>query len=291
MTSNTADFAGAIEAISTALESMERRQKDILEKLNDANQRRRELLDKRVATLLPDISNATIERLRQEVPQFASDLRIMTTLEKKRKILWLFKPSGYDEALTLLQARLKRYFENQGLARNEDQIIEQLESEKATLAKQQSEALEMLRLMEKGHRTESPLPPEAVSSINKMAQRQRELGNVQTSGQLPAGSTHFANAQNNSSSTSTQSDMDLWLWMISDIPTSFRTLMLSAFSHHDDSSHKQSELSSANSNASINSRQFENCEVSDKFNMGDTLPLTEAVSEPIATDDRLGAFS
>lgn len=291
MTNNTADFAGAIEAISTALESMERRQKDISEKLNEANQHRRELLDKRVATLLPDISNATIDRLKEEVPQFASDLRIMTTLEKNRKILRLFKPSGYDEALTLLQARLKRYSENQGIVRNEDQIIEQLEYEKATLAKQQSEALEMLRLMEKGHRTENPLPPEAVSSINSLAQRRREFGSVQTSRQLPTGSTRVASAQLNSSQTSSQSDMDLWLWMISDIPTSFRTLMLSAFSHHDDSSHKQGDLSSENSNASINSRQFENCGVSDKFNMGDTLPLTEVASEPIATDDRLGAFS
>lgn len=172
---NTADTAGAITALSSVLDSLEKRQSELATQLSAAKEQRRLRLDEHVTTLLPDISGTTMERLKQEVPLFAADYKVMTAFEQNRKIYWLFKPPGYDNALALLQAQLKRYSERRGIVSSENQTIQQLESEKKTLAAQQSEALKMLRLIERAHHSDIQLPPEAVTSINNLAQRGRTL--------------------------------------------------------------------------------------------------------------------
>lgn len=285
MSDNTADLAGAVAALSSALESMELRQTHLATQVSTAKQRRRERLDQRVTTLLPDISGATMLRLKQEAPAFAAEHKVIAAFERNRKILWLFKPTGYAEALALLQAQLKLNLERQGLVSDDDQAIQRMESEKATLATQQSEALEMLRMMEKAHRTDAPLPAAAVSCINNLAQRGRNLGNARRPSASISGS-RFAGTQSGAANVSSESNMDLWLWMMTDIPTSFRTLLLNSFSHHHDST--RSHLSAAPSLPANNDpiSTLPNNPVS-----GDTLSALLPDPEPIATDDRLGAFS
>lgn len=285
MSDNTADLAGAIEALSSALESMERRQGDLATQVSAAKQRRRERLDQLVATLLPDISVLTMERLMQEATSFAVDRKVMDTFEQNLKILWLFKPHGYDAALTLLQAQLKLYLERQGVVREEDQDITQLESEKATLATQQSEALEMLWLMEKVHRTNTTLPPETVSSINSLAQRGRNLNGARQISRPLVGTSRFAGSQPSTVQASSESNMDLWLWMMTDIPTSFRTLMLNSFSHHHDSN--SSPL--APNTITAGNGELGGAGASGEFTQMDGQTMEQNTA--IATDDSLGMFS
>ena len=84
--------------------------------------------------------------------------------------------SGYNEVLAMLQAQLKLYSERRGFVSDEDQAIQRLQSEIHALASQHAEAQEMRKLIEVAHRTGSPLPPEAVRSINSFAQRGASLG-------------------------------------------------------------------------------------------------------------------
>lgn len=281
MTNNTADITGAITTLSNTLASMERRLADFTTQISAAKQRRREQLNRLVTTLLPDISNQTMARLKQEVPLFAVDHKILVTFEQNRKILWAFKPSGYDAALALLQAQLKLYLEQQGVVSTEDQSIQQLESDKAATASQQSEALEILQLMEKALHSAAFLPPEAIHGINTLAQRGRNL----TGTDLNRASSKGGQFANGTVPSSSESDMDLWLWMVADIPTSFRTLILDSLSHHHDSN--SSHLSATR--LVPENGEFGGAGASSEFAPLNTSPAAQSLQ--IATDDRLGLFS
>jgi hypothetical protein len=286
MSDNTVDLSGAITALSIALKSMERRQVDLATQISAAKQLRREKLDQLIASLLPDISSTTMDRLKREVPSFAEDHKVMTTFEQTRKILWLFKPSGYDESLALLQAQLKLHLDRKAFVSDENQVIQHLESEKSVLGTQQLEALEMLRLLEKSHRTNTQLPPEAVSSINSLALRGRNLGSVQFN-RPPVGSSRLDGSQSNTVQTFPESDMDLWLYVMTDIPTSFRTLMLNSFSDHHDSTSSHSQATTFVSG----NGDFGSAGDSNDFVPLDPPVLAQDDSVSIATDDRLGTFS
>lgn len=281
MSDNTADISGAIAALTSTLESMENRQREISSQISAAKLARRERLDQEVIVLLPEISSSTMSWLRLKYPGFAADRKIEAAFEQNKKVFWFFKPSGYDEALALLQAQLKLYLERQGFVREDDQTIQQLVSEKTTLAYQQAEALEMLRMMEHARRSAVPLPAEAVSSINILARRGRNLGG-QRFYRAPAGVSRFAGSQSSATTqASSESDMDLWLWMMTDIPTSFRTLMLGSFSHHHSNSSHPAKEAGAPENDSASADSV----------LASPPGHENEPFEPIATDDRLGVFS
>lgn len=279
---NTTDLFGAIAALSSMLDSMEKRQKSIEAELQAAKRNRNQQLDQRVAALLPNLSMTTVSRLQLEVPAFATDRKVVSAFKQNRKILGLFKPSGYNEGLALLQINLKFFLEQQGFTRETDQSISKLEIEKTALSAKQSEALDMLRLMEKANRINAPLPTEAASTINQIAQRGRAYaragtGNVQTT------HSRLAGGDSGARQTPSDSDSDLWLWMMTDIPTSLRTLMLGAISqhHHSDGVHASKAPDA----------QVGICDVSTKVSTDEAPSQSVAACEPIATDDRLGAFS
>jgi len=277
-----ANFAGAIAALSTAIESMESRQRALATQLSATKKNRRDQLDQRVLKLLPEIASTTMDLLKREVPDFLRDQNIRAAIEKNKKVLWLFKPSAYDQTLLLLRTQMKFFLERQGLASADDATIQRLEADIALLAKQQSDALEVLRLMEKAHRSNTRLPPDAVVTINKVAERGRGLLGKLTPQNTPA-ARYLSEPQPSASHSSSESNTDLWLWMMTDIPTSFRTLMLSSFSHHHDSSaNHQSTQSLAPGGG-----DFGGGGASGDFPQ----PVTSDLSAPIATDDSLGVFS
>ena len=280
MKNNAADITGAIAALSGTLKSMKQQQIAMGDQLSREKQGRRERLDQRVATLLPAISGSTMARLTQAVPSFAADRQVMDAFERHRKFMWLFKSDGYDDTFALLQTRLKLCLESQGYVSESDNLIQRLESEKAALASRQSEVREMRLLMEKAQLTDTPLPPNVISSINNLAQLGRNPGGLKLSSPTN-GAIHSASYQANTLPLSSTSDMDLYLWMKADIPTSFRTLMLELTLNHDDSAHSALQC---DGEAAGSADAFDHC-VSDSQNA-----LT-AETAAVATDDRLGAFS
>lgn len=281
MENESADIPGAIAALYGALEAMEHTQSNLDAQLGDAKQHRREKLDRRVAALLPAISSGAMSRLKRSVPTFAADPKVANAFDQHRKVLWLFKPSGYNVALSLLQAQLKAFLEREGEAGNEDRRIQQLESQSALLATQQAEALDLLHLLEQTQRAQRAdvlLSPEVVRVINSLAQRRQREKSREAYFRAPHGrAARFSGAQ------SSESDLDLWIWMFADIPTSFRTLLLNeVIPHHHD----------ADSQVAPGEGNFGGAGASGTFDGDRPAPDTQG-TEPrvVATDDRLGPFS
>lgn len=221
MTDTRADTAGAIAGLTNVLESMEHRIAQIDNKLTDAKRERINHLDRHVSSLLPGISRKSFDRLKREEPRFV-DRKVTAAFAQNGKLLGIFRTAKYDAALTLLRTQLKKYLESKGLVATEDSMIMQLEAERTKLTAQQAEAMEMLKLVERAHRLAASLPRAAATGINTMAQRGRSV--IQSPGRDRKASAHLDNAPDSNS--------DLWLWIMTDIPTSFRTLMLDTLSVH-----------------------------------------------------------
>lgn len=221
MTDTKADTAGGIAGLTKVVESMEGRIAQIDNRIAGARQQRTARLDQLIASLLPSITRRTLDRLKREEPRFV-DRKIETAFAENGKILGIFRTATYDAALALMQTQLKRHLESKGLVESEDQQIMQLEAERTKLAVQQAEAMDMLKLIERAHRLAAPLPQAAIAGINTMAQRGRSLAQ-------PSARDSRKSAPPNPDRVS---DADLWLWMTTDIPTSFRTLMLDTLSAH-----------------------------------------------------------
>lgn len=286
---------GAIAALSSALESMEERQRLLTKQLISAKLRRIEFFNHMVNSLLPNISNGTLKRLIYSAPEFVEEHKLKGIFEKHKNIFWLIKPPGYRDVLRSLQAQLKVYLERQRYMDSEDKLIMDLEYEQNVMSRQQSEALEMLGLMEKAQRLKMQLPPEVQNSIKLLAQRGRNTSRAGQA-QLQAGSNHFLGGHESTLQPGSQSDMDLWLWMMMDIPTSFRTLLLNAFSHSLEASHSTEMNSSCSStpiphHVSMDSGCSSGAVVQDDVAVFDAHAAQQGYLMVIATDDRLGVFS
>jgi hypothetical protein len=286
MNDNQTDTGGAIDAISNALVSMEARQTAITGLLAEAKRQRREVFDAQVKHLLPDLSGATQVRLNKELPGFGMDPKVRQAFDKNKKTLGLFKPTGYDQSLAVLQMQLIKFLEGAGVVAEIDQESQKFESEKNTLSAQQSQALEMLGLLEKAHRLDVPLPATAVASINVIAQKGRDARIMGAGVNNRPPPLPVSRALGSSPASTSSDDGDLWLWMMTDIPTSFRTLMLETFTHHD---------SSPASGLTSGGGDFSGAGASQSFgDLNTQIPddqPTASGAQPIATDDRLGAFS
>ncbi|MDW5418137.1 hypothetical protein R6242_16345 [Iodobacter sp. CM08] len=288
------NLPGAIGALSSALESMEERQRLLSKQLISAKQQRIEFFNHMVNSLVPNISNGTLKRLIYAAPEFVEEHKLKDIFKKYKKIFWLIKPPGYREVLRSLQAQLKVYLERQRYMDCHDKLIMDLEYEQNVISRQQSEALEILGLMEKALRSKMRLPPEVQNSIKLLAQRGRNTSRAEQA-QLQAGSNRFLGGHESTLQPSHQSDM-LWLWMMMDIPTSFRTLLLNAFSHSPEALHSIEMKSSCSStpiphHVSIDSGCSSGAVVQDDVAVFDAHAAQDGYVMAIATDDRLGAYS
>jgi hypothetical protein len=227
MRGDTADTSGAVAALSAVVNSMEQRSAKIASAIETARLERRRKLDQRVADLLPNISRATLESLKKEAFTFVTG-KVKDVFASNRKILGVIKKPGYDQALTLLQTQLKTYLERSRFVATEDAALTKLEADHTALASQQREAMEMLGLLQRAHISSRPMPREAVRSVNEMAQRGRIL--AQANARPP--SVQPKRSQQGTTTPDDPSDDDLWFWMMTDIPTSFRTVMLDQFAEH-----------------------------------------------------------
>lgn len=222
MTETRADTAGAIAGLTSVLGSMEHRIARIDDRIADTRRERTNRLDHQVASLLPGISRKAFDHLRREVPHFI-DRKITDAFTQNGKLLGIFRTAKYDATLALMRTQLKKYLENKNFVAADDNLIMQLEAERAKLAAQQTEAIGVLKLVERAHRGAAPLPQEAVAGINTIAKRGRSFAQpAEHDRRAPARSDHTS-----------ESNSDLWLWMMTDIPSSFRTLMLDTLSVHD----------------------------------------------------------
>lgn len=286
MNDEVADFSGAIAAVSGAVASMNQRQENLLRQIAVLKKHRRDKLDQQVIAWLPEISPAVLRGLREVVPAFAAERQVDDAFARNKKFLGIFKPAGYDAALTLLRARLKQQCERMGVAAAEDREIALLDARLRALDAQAADAMATLRVLEDSRRSGAPLPPVAVAGINTLAKHRGVTPLSGSDHRVPGQSSLTANVSSAASSSS-DSDMDLWLWMITDTPTSLRTLLLDFASHH----HESSRSTQSGSFSLSGGGDFGGGGASGYFGVAPQSDATQDLQPNIATDDRLGAFS
>lgn len=283
------DMDGAIAALTTALESMEKRVTALDDEILAATRNRRQQLDQRVELLLPDFAPRTYDKLLEEVPSFASSLSIKTAFTTYKRNLWIFKTAGYDGALAFVKTQLKSFLEINPDSTTTLSPLQALQDAKALFGEQQMKALELLKSLESTKKNGSPISAAMQVNINRIADKGRAISATSSSQVRPYATgadgarkirwsrpgNGSAHAVSPSASSEWDNHTDLWLWMMMDIPTSARTLMLSSFKwlqHDETTSPSGLVMSSLNSSADDGSSR--------------TL-----ASSPIATDDSLGAYS
>lgn len=295
---NKSELDAAIAALSCAVEAIESRIGHIDQSIHGLSKKRRAYLKDITEQLLPAISGRVLSTLRQEVPTFVTST-VLNSFESNRKICGLFPGRGYAQALSLLQVRLSSHLDQVkfGELRSMDVELTQLSDEKINLSGRSKETLELLKLMRQAHQQNITLPAEVEEQIGRIA-------HVVQRNSIPShkavASSRLSSTQS-SSGTSGNDDFDLWFYLVTDIPTSMRTLLFSAVTehHHHDGVASQEVVGGRlmSGDRATRSGSETDCHLDAQGPMasGDNLGADASVLDTecarIATDDSLGSFS
>lgn len=296
MALNDSDLSIAITGLTNTIERLEISAEQLGLQLVKAKQVRKNYLDNEVTRLLPSISKKTLQRLEIEIPQFVS-FQIKTKFSENMPFLGIFKNNSYLNVLTLLQSKLAAYLERIVWSdlKDLDAYIESTDSKYQDISHRLSELSDTLSMLVKAKQKGIVFPNDVSSHIQNIVEKQ-----VQTSS---------SNSQSNyNQSTNSDSNMDLWIYCATDMPTSFRTLMLSSLRSHktdhvpqqraidtyvaDPLEGSSTSLNLSTSNQGLNAAAMmmntPNSDINDARDWNDSQQSNDA---PIATDDSLGAFS
>lgn len=302
--SNKPEFEGAQAALSRALESLQRRIENVDHEMVDMKQRRKRYLDDLVETLLPDISGKTLRSLRDVIPAFLTR-EVLAAFQDSGKVLGLFRGEQYQNKLSMLQTRLASFLDQKQFGKLKQMDEENaprlaaLIADKGALNDQAQKAMELIDLMQKAKKANIALPAEAKAQIRQFASVGRS-GSSPTGGTprtgAPVGAPVTTSASLVSSSSSSNDDSDLWFYFMTDIPTSFRTLMIESITED----RAEARAEQAAQNASVDTgggptwdSTGDVCAPSDSSSQQDQNAAAFAAAEcaVISTDDSLGRFS
>ncbi|MPQ69374.1 hypothetical protein [Pseudomonas sp. MWU12-2323] len=230
MITSNSKFDSAISVLSSAVSALSQRQALLEDALIELSKARKSYLTQTSHNLLPGISPAVLRFLQSEVPGFVS-AKVQQSFKDNKKFLGLFARKGYGNALYLLQIRLASHLDQMkyGDLRDRDAEIAQLSEEKRALDAKSKETLALLTVMQQSQIQNVQMPVEVIEQVNRIDQLAR-------SGRVPPKYSYAANRATGSrtfTSTHTETDnaFDLLLYILTDIPTSLRTVLLDAVSH------------------------------------------------------------
>lgn len=300
------DFKQARIALNDVLSSDAEDLRAIDSGLDDENAARKSYLDQEVTRWLPDISNATLVKLRDGLPNFL-DQAVLRSFEDNHKLLGLFATSAYTSALVSLRTRLSLYLEMVGaspLAEFNTHIASLL-NERKRLETRRCDIVALLKLLEGEIEGRIELSEENLNAIAEIAAKRRaRVGNAYQDDRRNDTDDHdtYTNdsdpsfSVNNTSSSVSPTDSisrdssrdDLGSYYMANIPASLHTQ-----AHDSMSQHYRGESSTNTSNTS--NPDTDNNDDANSFAasiMGDgTGSGHHASCHPIATDERLGNFS
>ncbi len=250
-----------IAALSSALQAMQQRLKDVQSRLDEVKQQRTQVLRSEAERMLPGFSMRVLAELERELPGFVTT-SVRTAFSQNRKTFGLFKPAGYDSALTAIRTRLAGFIEQtrRNALTQYDEEIAALERERDRLDLRLYETTQNLTAMTAVLDRKGRLPPAARAGLAKILERSRlanDLGRG-VSGRNPhaTGVPRTPDHRHADQELAASSGNDMWYYTLTDILPSFHACMLDTASQN---------------------------------------PLPDTVvcrpEHEIATDDRLGAFS
>lgn len=285
------DIDDAIGGLSRALDAIQCRVAAYGVEIGQLQSRRRARLSDESARLIPDITGRTMRALNVQVPSFVTD-QVADLFARQSKVLGLFKPKGYTQALALLRTHLAAHLDGQFSDLQEiDDEINALTEERRVLSVQTKDLTETIKTLAAVKLGKVGLDPASVAAVSKVSQKARKMGASSRSVQgqtstLARPATYHRQASPGFAASTQQSndDSDLWIYAFTDVPLSLRTMVLDSMHHHTQQTHDQFSPGGA-------SEAFAGGGASGTWREA---PLTESPlvqDTPIATDDRLGLFS
>lgn len=292
------DLELVLSAITESTRAAERKGARIDSQIRKLRLTRSTYLVDTAAMLLPAINSKTLQALREEAPGFVSHT-VVDCFNSNHKFLWIFQGGEYRATLAVLRMRLANHLDRikyGDLVRFDAEIermTADLDAHNAQSKASAEQSAELLRLLGQVKARNVPLPAQAEAQIRKIADvaRERTASNTrrQQTGSMPS-RQQFVGSNNNSSGSD---DFDLWLYMATDIPTSLRTLLLSAISthHHGTPTDSQGRFSGAGASGNWGDDGPANSDSTALDAAAAATAATALEGLAISTDDSLGRFS
>jgi hypothetical protein len=221
----------AIASIAAAISTIERREAALGKRVARLLYDRKQFLTQKVEVeFLPAINHRVLSGLRLSLPAFVTPV-VEQAFAENRKFLGLFAGAGYMHALTLLRTRLASHLERIGYGSLAGLEVEigQVRAEIAVVNAKGREANDMLRLLQQARDRQVPLPQDVLDNLSTISQNARAGRERRRS--APSGNTAPSEAPL-AAANGTSDDSDLWLYLLTDVPTSFRTMLYNAVFEH-----------------------------------------------------------
>ena len=247
----------------------------IREEIKTMARLRQEEVRTRAAMLIPKISRDVMRNLANRYPEFVNRPSVTNAFSDYSVILGFWHPVGYAEALEKLRMNLQAHLVEVDDNADSHDFFHEKTAHLSEIERRRYEAEELLRALE-------------VASNKNLRLSQAHADRLTTLSNSWKNRKSLASTTPGSSAPMS-SDSDLAIWLITDIPTSWRTLLLYELSEHRGptavaATPRPFEERSAGS--------FGGAGASGSFAQ-DAIPMAAGAAAPdvIATDDRLGAFS
>lgn len=291
------DLELVLSAIAESTRAAERKAERIESQIRQLRLARSTYLMDTAATLLPAINTKTLQALREEVPGFVSRT-VVDSFNVNHRFLWIFKGAEYRSTLAVLRMRLAQHLDRikyGDLVRVDAEIegmTADLDAHNAQSKASTAQSAELLALLGQVKARRVPLPAQAEAQIKKIADvaRGRTASNDRRhqTGSRPS-RQQFVGSNNSGGSD----DFDLWLYMATDIPTSLRTLLLSAINthHHGMSTDSQGQFSGAGASGNWDDGSSPQSASTTRDAAAAATAATALEGLAISTDDSLGHFS
>jgi len=175
---------------------------------------RRKFLQESAADYLPDLSEATLRKLRDKLPLYLSH-EVLQAFSDYRKVLGIFTRPGTAAVLTLLRTKLASFLDRSmyGKLIEIDQRLSQLGEQRDQLSKSATELANTISLLEKARQNGKNVPQPVLSQLQewRQTQRVRRPPTSGTASRMVSGPGEASSASS-SSYTSSDGDGDLWLY-------------------------------------------------------------------------------
>lgn len=286
------DISDAIAALGKSLAAIGDRLVSQDERIAELKAERRTYLDSEVQRLIPDISNRSLQRLKEEMPEFV-DAAVQSAFAANRKFLGLFAGPGYRQALLGLQTRLAHRLEGGRDSRMKEtgRELTHLQADLDELSRLQSHTQGMYEQLQQMQITGAHLSDAAKEEIARIAQKAREMEEEEKENPQKKKRAPRQFADDGRSSNTSWDDDDSWIVFASDILTGWPDVNpghVRAGGGSFDGAGASADFSNEGLSSSQDGNGSGMAAVAGALSAGID---SDATGSDIATDDSLGAFS
>ena len=246
------DFVDTVSGLNRSIGAIKGRLKEIGVREGSLRKERAKVLDAGSRQLIPQIHGAVLASLRLQVPGYV-DEAVTSAFRRKSKWLGFITPPGYAATLQALRTRLASHLDRSGWGeiRAIDSELQQLAAERAELGARAHDLEALLAKLGNGQPVAvlDEATERVFADVAKVVRAVKEAPGQGKEGRPaggPPGRTGRGAALGAVASLAASSSPhqhagdgfgDLWLYAFTDIPSSARTLLMSAVQH----SHRQHE--------------------------------------------------